>query len=168
MSSSSRVNYAARPSKSIQRELVFGALRSVFLGAPEPLVYVGFGAFWFTDFLLAQQFLSPHRMVSIEKDRTIYRRARFNVPFANVDVKLGDSTHVLPRLLRTRLLRTSWPIFWLDYERSYSPDIETDIETVVRTTESSIGFACHLSCWGEPLWEAGATSDPVGEFVPPA
>ena len=140
LSSSPRVNYAARPSKSIQRELVFGALRSAFLPSVDPLVYVGFGAHWFADFILAEHFLSPHRMISIERDRRVYSRACYNVPFAHIDLKLGATSSVLPRLLPTPLLRASRPVFWLDYEGPYSREVEDDIEVIVQGSTRSLAL----------------------------
>lgn len=140
MSSAPRVNYAVRPNKAIQRKLVFDALRSALLGVRDDLVYVGLGAFWFTDFVIAQHALAPRRMVSIERDRGSYERALFNRPFAHVDVEHGDTEVVLPRLLQTRWLRTSFPVFWLDYDGRYTPDVERDIQAVVQSPSNSLAL----------------------------
>ena len=50
------VNYSLRPSKSIQRQVVFEGVRNLQsrLDA-EDQMYVGFGSIWFTDFILAHK-----------------------------------------------------------------------------------------------------------------
>ena len=54
MASFDSVNYSIRPSKSVQRGIVFQGLRRIFdvmdLGNT---IYVGFGSIWFTDFVQA-------------------------------------------------------------------------------------------------------------------
>ena len=138
MTSAPRVNYAVRPSKTIQRKIVFDALASLLIHSPKQVVYVGFGAYWFTDFIEAQQQLSPVRMVSIEKHNKVYHRARFNRPFANVSVERGASEKILPRLARTAIFKGRCPVFWLDYDGNYSSLVEQDIETVLEQLRDSL------------------------------
>ena len=71
MPSSYHVNYSLRPSKSIQRQIVFDGIRTLRSGLnPSPSVYVGFGSVWFTDFIMAHTMLKIDRMFSMEEDDT--------------------------------------------------------------------------------------------------
>lgn len=99
MASFDAVNYSLRPSKTIQRQIVFDCVRSLQAGLNlERLVYVGFGSIWFTDFVMAHKLLGIDDMVSLEADDIGYRRAVFNSPFSTVRVKHGYSYDVLPNL----------------------------------------------------------------------
>ena len=99
MASFDTVNYSLRPSKAIQRQLVFEGVRSLQAHLDlERLVYVGFGSIWFSDFLMAHKLLGVDDMVSIEADDIGFQRAIFNSPYATVRVRHGNSFDVLPSL----------------------------------------------------------------------
>jgi len=104
------VNYSLRPSKSVQRQVVFEGVRrlqSVLDWAG--LVYVGFGSIWFTDYVMAHKLLGIDDMVSIESDEIGYRRAVFNSPYATVRVLQGLASEVLPTLYDDALVaRRPW------------------------------------------------------------
>jgi hypothetical protein len=71
MPSFDAVNYSLRPSKSIQRQLVFAGVRALQDSLDPAQVYVGFGSIWFTDFVMAHKMLRIDDMVSIEGDETL-------------------------------------------------------------------------------------------------
>ena len=140
MASFNVVNYSLRPSKSIQRQIVFEGIRT-FLGrlSFRDVVYVGFGSIWFVDFVMAHKILAIDNMISIEKDEIGYARARFNSPFATVDIRRGTSSEVLPVICRDKAIsRRPW-VLWLDYDRSFDEDMSDDLRLVLeRAPENTI------------------------------
>jgi len=90
MPSFDAINYSLRPSKSIQRQIVFSGVRMLQANLDlERLAYIGFGSIWFTDFVLAHKLLGIDDMWSIECHDVGYRRALFNAPYATVHVEHG-------------------------------------------------------------------------------
>ena len=111
------VNYSLRPSKTIQRSLVFEGLRRLQDKIDwSQALYVGMGSIWFTDFILAHKILGVRKMVSVEANLIGYRRARFNKPYRFVQVKRGFSHDALPSLLRQVRYANVPHIIWLDYD----------------------------------------------------
>lgn len=127
MPSPDTVNFAIRPNKFVERKLIFAglsALDPVFVFSKHR--YVGFGAVWFSDFVLAHQALSIKDMVSLEKDRNLAKRAEFNRPFDCIKVLHGDSELILPSLDYSdkRILA------WLDYDSSLNDTVLEDVSTL--------------------------------------
>src|SRR5712692_6704606 len=110
MASFDAINYSLRPSKSIQRQLVFDGVRFLQdVMELDRLAYIGFGSIWFTDFVLAHKVLRIDDMVSIEDNDIGYLRAKFNSPYSTVRVEHGLSTAILPRLFaEPGLARRPW------------------------------------------------------------
>ena len=99
MPSFNAINYSLRPSKTIQRALVFAGVRALQSQMQlENLVYIGFGSIWFTDFTLAHKELLVDEMISIEAHEVGFRRAEFNRPFSGIRVLKGLSNEILPTL----------------------------------------------------------------------
>ena len=138
MASFDAVNYSLRPSKTIQRQIVFGGIQVLQAELNlQKMVYVGFGSIWFTDFVMAHKALGIRDMVSMESDEIGYRRARFNAPYATVRVLRGWSTELLPELYRDRAIRRRPWIVWLDYDRGLDEDIADDVRSVVENSPPS-------------------------------
>lgn len=140
MASFDVVNYSLRPSKNIQRQLIFGGI-SLLKSRLEinDFVYVGFGSIWFTDFVLAHKSLEIRDMVSMEADEIGYSRAIFNRPFATVCVRQGYSSQVLEEMYTDRELCNRPWIIWLDYDVSLDEGIRDDIRSVLeRAPENTI------------------------------
>lgn len=111
------VNYSLRPSKTIQRGLVFDGLRKLQETLDwDKATYLGFGSIWFTDFVMAHRLLRIDRMVSIECHPIGFRRARFNQPYKFIRVKEGLSLDVIPKLYEEAWFPTHPSIAWLDYD----------------------------------------------------
>ena len=127
------INYSIRPSKSIQRQIVFECLERLnpVLGLGGS-IYLGFGSVWFTDFVLAHNRIGVNRMVSIECDDIGYRRASFNRPYSVVDVHHGHSNAILPELLDDERLRDRPWIVWLDYDFELNKSIVEDLRNLVQ------------------------------------
>ena len=140
MSTSQYVNYSLRPSKSIQRQLAFHGLRGLMsrLSLSEA-VYLGFGSIWFTDFVMAHNLLNINHMISIEEDEIIFRRAKFNAPYASVSVRRGSSSEVLPTLYDDGSVNSLPWILWLDYDGALDErSIDDTRDAVERAPENSI------------------------------
>jgi hypothetical protein len=134
MSSSARIDYSIRQNKAIERSIVFDGLRSLYAGVhpQHPLVYIGFGSVWFTDFHLAHRHLGIDRMISIELDEITAKRAEFNKPYRTIDVIQGDSNDVIPDLLkRDDLVENPW-IAWLDYDKVLDEDRLQQLDDLIR------------------------------------
>ena len=68
------VNYALRPAKAIERQMMGEALRRLHpFQRVEAYRYVGFGSIYFSDFQLVHRTLGLNSMISIEKDAGIAR-----------------------------------------------------------------------------------------------
>ena len=127
MASGNYVNYAVRPNKTVERKIVFETLALL-----DPVYnfaqyrYIGFGAVWFVDFVLAHKYLSIDDMISIEKNEYLASRAEFNKPYACVSVELGESDSVLPSLQ----LEGKQLLVWLDYDTSINGPVFKDLSTL--------------------------------------
>lgn len=131
MPSFDAVNYSLRPSKSIQRQLVFEAVRTLQNVFDTAEVYIGFGSIWFTDFVMAHKILRIDDMVSIESDDIGYRRAVFNSPYITVRVFQGFSSAVLPILYNDEAIaRRPWMV-WLDYDSEFDESKRDDIRSII-------------------------------------
>ena len=143
MASFNVVNYSLRPSKSIQRQIVFEGMRTL-LGQMtlRDVVYVGFGSIWFVDFVMAHKILSIDCMISMEQDDIGYARARFNSPYATVDIRRGASSEILPVICGDRVINGRPWILWLDYDRCFDEDMGDDVRLVIeRAPENTIILA---------------------------
>ena len=138
MPSFDAINYSLRPSKSIQRHVVFDGIDLLkrTLGLDQ-MLYVGFGSIWFTDFLLAHRFLRIREMISIEGNEVGHRRALFNAPFATVRVEQGLSGEVLPNLLADANLRHQPWLIWLDYDYQLNEAIRNDLQLVIENAPAN-------------------------------
>lgn len=124
MGSSDVVNYAIRPNKAVERQVVFDVLESMEIVLPLATYrYVGFGAPWFVDFALAHRRLGIQDMVSLERDGVAASRARFNRPYAGVKIIEGDSSSVLP----TMGLEGRATLAWLDYDTGLDGPVLADL-----------------------------------------
>ena len=127
MGSANYVNYSIRPNKAVERKFIFQTLAALapicdFAGYR----YIGFGALWFVDFVLAHQYLSIAGMVSIEKNEYIASRAEFNRPYACVSVEHGESSSILPSLP----FKENPLLAWLDYDTSLDGPVLEDLSTL--------------------------------------
>lgn len=146
MASFDVVNYSLRPSKGIQRHLVFEAVRDVRERlAMRDLAYVGFGSVWFTDFVLAHKFLGIRDMVSMERDPIGICRARFNTPYATLRVEPTSSNEALPKLRTDAVVGGRPWMVWLDYDGGYSDEISEDIRYLMENLSFGSVFLATFS-----------------------
>lgn len=126
------VNYSLRPSKTIQRALVFEGLRRLQEHMNwKDATYLGLGSIWFTDFVMAHKTLRIRSMVSIEANEIGFRRAKFNRPYRFVRVEHGLSFDVIPELLQEQAIKENPLIVWLDYDKELGGDEIDELRHVV-------------------------------------
>lgn len=171
MGSFNLVNYSLRPSKSIQRSLVFEGMRSLQerlnIG---PVVYVGFGSIWFTDFMLAHRSISVAEMVSIESDEVGFVRAKFNRPYKTVEIRKGLSSDVLPVIYADPAYAGRPWLVWLDYDKELSETVVDDIREAIERLPSNSVFLVTFNAlgrkYGKPRDRADRMRALLGNVVP--
>jgi hypothetical protein len=138
MASFDTVNYSLRPSKTIQRILIFESIRKLQETLVlEDMIYVGFGSIWFTDFQMAHKSLNIKHMISIESNEIGYKRANFNKPYRTVEVIQGTSAETLPRLLQRADIATRPWLVWLDYDGVLEEGPVDDIRLIIENAPSN-------------------------------
>ena len=141
MASFEIVNYSLRPSKNIQRQIVFDGIRALKSRLDlADMVYVGFGSIWFADFVMAHKSLDIRDMVSMERDDIGYRRAVFNKPYATVHVRHGHSSRILAELYSDENFRTCPWVVWLDYDSHLDEALRDDIRSVIEKSPENTVF----------------------------
>lgn len=142
MPSYERINYMLRPNKSVERKMVcemlsrISAVRNVSM-----FQYIGFGSTYFADFSLFHRNLGITQMISIEGEGRAKNRCEFNKPFACIDLRMGESSDILPNLD----FNTKDSIVWLDYDGIISDTVFSDINTVVTAIRPDSFFMLSLN-----------------------
>ncbi len=173
MSSTSRIDYSLRQNKAIERSIVFDGLKDVYsLTSPrEPLVYIGFGSVWFTDFHLAHRQLGVDDMISIEVDEVTATRAKFNRPYKTIEVLHGDSNDLIPELLERPDLRDRPWIVWLDYDKAMDEERIAQLDELARYAPNGSSIITTFSgtpgAYGRPNQRAKSISE-LFDFASPA
>jgi hypothetical protein len=138
MSSFNAINYSLRPSKTIQRKIVFSGINILQNHLHlERMAYIGLGSIWFTDFILAHKLLGIDDMISIEGDDIGFQRARFNAPYATVRVEHGYSNDILPNLYQEVSLRGRPWMVWLDYDYDLNESARDDIRSLIENAPAN-------------------------------
>lgn len=120
-------DFSVRPNKSIERKLMLECF--LLLTSEFPIrdyQYIGFGSFWFTDFLLYHKRLGIRKMLSIERPN-LANRADFNSPLKCISVVSGESTLVLPTIPFQHNA-----LLWLDYDKGLDGPWRDDAEIVLQ------------------------------------
>jgi hypothetical protein len=126
------VNFALRPAKAVERKMLCEVFRRLARFAPlDTYRYIGFGSFFYSDFLLFHRSLGVKHMINIEKEVRDKTRFRFNRPFGCIKCIFEKSREALPKLSWTRR-----SIVWLDYLGQCNEDVLADIDTVCSNARS--------------------------------
>lgn len=172
MASFDSINYSLRPSKSVQRGIVFHGLKALYdaMALQNPL-YVGFGSIWFTDFVMAHKVLEIDEMVSIEANDVGFRRAEFNKVYRSINVLEGRSEDRIPELLNIGEYQTRPWIVWLDYDGALGEEkVEEMRWLLLNAPPNSIvlfTFSATQSAYGaKPAHRPGRVADILGAVVP--
>jgi len=113
MNSSRKINYSTRVAKNIERKMLRDLLIRLSTVCPmDEYTYVGFGAKYFTDFIMMHKFLHINNLISIEGDTSNKEKYEFNKPLSCITMEYGMSHDVIPNLK----LDKNKSIVWLDYD----------------------------------------------------
>lgn len=171
MASFDSINYSLRPSKSVQRSLVFEGLKNIS-GALDlgRALYVGFGSIWFTDFVMAHKILDIDDMISIEANDIGFRRAEFNKAYRTITVMHGLSTNKLPELLEIPDYQARPWIVWLDYDSALNDEIVNEMQWVLHNAPPNsvviFTFSATQNAYGKPIHRPNNIRGLLGDVVP--
>ncbi len=121
------VSYDLRPSKQIERKMMldsFGAAMEAGFSISE-YRYVGMGGNRFYDFMLIHKFLGIEKMISLEHDRDMMPRAKFNSPYHFIQLR---NENVNNFILGDNFSGNT--IYWMDYDGPLHPDITSDVASI--------------------------------------
>jgi hypothetical protein len=105
--------YHLRPNKNIDRHLFLQTLIGLSRQLPiSDYSYTGFGSYLFDDFKLLHEILGISKMISLEQDPYVFKRAKFNLPYNCIEVKNISSTDYISDLSCNE---NDHNIFWLDF-----------------------------------------------------
>ncbi len=171
MASFDSVNYSIRPSKSVQRGLIFEGLRRIANAIDVGnAVYVGFGSIWFTDFVQAHKILDINDMVSIEANEIGFRRATFNKVYRTILVMEGRANARLPEVLEIEGYDARPWIVWLDYDSALDEEIVEDMQWVVTNAPPNsivlFTFSATQNAYGRPINRPERIRALLGDVVP--
>ena len=171
MASFDVVNYSLRPSKHIQRQIVFDGIRTLKSQLRlSNMVYVGFGSIWFIDFVMAHKLLDIEDMVSMESDDIGYRRAVFNKPYATVHVRHGYSSCLLAELYDDGNFSLRPWVVWLDSDNHLDEALRDDIRSVIERSPANTVFLTTFNGrenrYGRLPERADRLRDLLGNVVP--
>ena len=125
-----KINYALRPAKSVERKLVCEIMRQINISFRlSDYRYIGFGASYFTDFILFHNELHIKNLVSLEKYEEKKERFEFNKPYGYITIKYGESSQVLDKQIEWD--SETKDIIWLDYDSVLDVDKINDIELCI-------------------------------------
>lgn len=153
-----KINYTIRPAKSVERKMlcdIFRKLNDFY--TIDSYRYIGFGAVYFSDFVLFHRMLGIRNMVSIEStlSENVKRRFEFNAPYKYIELKFGKSWEVLPTL-EWRDIPT---ILWLDYDGLLESNCLRDIETFFSSATSGSVCLASFNIQDDPDSGAGTPLD---------
>ena len=171
MASFDSINYSIRPSKSVQRGLVFEGLRWISESIDiSNAVYVGFGSIWFTDFVQAHKILNIEDMVSIEANDVGFRRATFNKVYRTISVVEGRASERLPDVLKIDGYNARPWVIWLDYDSALDEEIVEDMQWVVTNAPPNsvvlFTFSATQNAYGRPANRPERIRALLGDVVP--
>jgi hypothetical protein len=127
VSSANFVAYDLRPTKQIERRAIVEILahaRQAGFNIPK-YRYIGMGGTKFVDFLLMERFVGFSEYISIEHDEKIFYRCKFNRPYNNIRMFLGEFSNFL--ITDTTEYNTT---YWIDYDGAISPETFSDIKSI--------------------------------------
>lgn len=141
MSNSGRlINYTLRPAKCVERKIMCEFLTKFGTIIPiHKYRYIGFGAFYFSDFVLFHNQLNINKMISIEQSSNS-ERYDFNKPYNCIEMKYGQASHVIAN--KIEFSEKTKDIIWLDYDGNFTTEVINDIRLLVdRVSSGSFIFA---------------------------
>lgn len=171
MASFDSINYSLRPSKTVQRGLVFDGLKEIWNAIDmSDAVYIGLGSIWFTDFVQAHKVLGIETMFSVEVNDIGFKRAKFNRTFRTITIKHGLSSDEVPKILKkTEFSRRPW-VIWLDYDSALDEDMVEEMQWVLENAPPNsvalFTFSASQNAYGRPRNRPDRVRTLLGDVVP--
>lgn len=134
------VNYTLRPAKCVERKIMCELLAKFRTETPiHNYRYIGFGSFYFSDFVLFHNQLNINEMISIEQSSNT-ERYDFNKPYKCIEMAYGPASYVLANKLS--FSNDIKDIIWLDYDGNFTTEVLNDILLLLdRVNSGSFIFA---------------------------
>jgi hypothetical protein len=147
-----KVHYEFRSAKQVERRMLLDVLQRLMeVGFPiSSYQYTGLGSLWFIDFILFRRYLGIRRMVSVEGSLEIEKRVRFNKPYGNIEIFMGDVADYIPSLSLDRK-----HILWLDFD--YIIRKESIDAIILGAAQLSAGSLLLVTVDAEPPVKGGKT-----------
>ncbi len=149
-----KVAYDLRPAKQVERRMLIDTLE-ILMANSFPIrdyQYTGMGSIYFFDFILFHKLLGIRKMLSVEWDRTIRERIKFNKPYAEIAVEMEAIGDVLPKLdTDTKHL------VWLDYDDRLTETAVND--TVFAARHVPVGSILLVTVDVEPPSDGNSPSE---------
>jgi len=126
-------NYLIRPSKHIERKMFIETLQH--LGKARYNIsdyhYLGFGSYYYVDFILFHKLLSIQKMTCLEKKTSLETRMKFNKPFEFITLKMQSLTQFIPNINKNEKY-----LIWADYTEKLNENIIEDIQSLINTLKN--------------------------------
>ena len=116
MSNKNQPFYHLRPNKYIDRQMfisVLEALNNSLSLLIKDYNYIGFGSYYFDDFIDLHKKLNIDKLVSLESDSEIFKRAKFNKPYRCIDIENIRSDEYIEEIENSH--EKEQFIIWFDY-----------------------------------------------------
>lgn len=134
MNTGGQLPYQLRPNKAVERLLFLDLLRRLdsVLQLAAGYSYVGFGGPQMEDFRLLHEVFPKMKMLSLERERDVLKRQRFNGPHTNVRCKLQSSGEFVLTVTDKRKL-----VVWLDYTEASERSAQVaEFQTLLQNLQS--------------------------------
>jgi hypothetical protein len=121
------ISYDLRPAKQSERRILIELLKVAEV-SEYPINeyrYVGMGTNRFYDFLLIHKYIGIKKMISLEHDTRMFKRAKFNCPYSFIDVlEVNSSKFIFEDSSKEQT------IYWFDYDGGIGIPIINDINSL--------------------------------------
>jgi len=152
MSSSTKINYVTRPNKNVERKLIFQLLQKMGQVLDHKnYVYIGFGGFVFSDFVLAHNVLGINSLISMEKEE-LSKRADFNKPYKCIDVIGKDSSVALLDID----IENKKSVIWLDFDTGITGPVIDDCIYISERAISGTSFFITLNAFENSMFKTNS------------
>jgi hypothetical protein len=103
--------------------------------------YIGMGSIYFVDYSMLHRHLGIENLKSAEIDKAVFGRAKFNRPFANIEV-VNEAVNVLIESADARRRK----IIWLDYDYQIHARHCLDLILAAQRAPSGSIIVCTFDC----------------------
>lgn len=137
------ISYDLRPTKQSERRILLDLMKIAGdCGFPiTKYRYVGMGANRFYDYLLMHKYLGVNKMISLEHDPKMYKRAMFNRPYSFIDVRNKSISEFI-----SGDTFSDQSLLWFDYDGGINSDALADIASLA--TKLKLGDFCFVTIGG--------------------